>query len=174
MSRLKTFGISLVAACIAGCAQPGASYQANSYRADQVNKVQNAKVVSILVILPAKVEVPNEQNKQAAQVIGGLVGALGGGIAGNSLSKGNAGYTAVGAAGGGAVGVAAGSLVPDKVLVDGVTLTYVEGDKTLSSTQVGRICEYKLGPSVMVSTASNETRIQPNATCPVEDTQKKS
>ena len=165
---MRATGVAFTLVAITACTPPGAEYQANVYKANQINQVQDAKVISVLVILPAKVEVPNTQAKQTAQVIGGVLGAVAGGVLGNTLGNGNPVGTAVGVAGGAGAGVAAGSLVSDKVLVDGVTLTYVENDKTLSSTQVGRVCEYKLGPSVLISTGPNETRVQPNSSCPAD------
>ena len=47
--------------------------------------------------------------------------------------------------------------------VDGVQLVYRSSDgQVYQSTQVGRICEYKLGSAIMASSRSGETRIQPN------------
>ena len=57
-------------------------------------------------------------------------------------------------------------MVPDEVLVNGVTLAYIENDQTFTSTQVGNLCEFKIGTSVLVSTGENVTRIQRNSTCP--------
>jgi hypothetical protein len=75
----------------------------------------------------------------------------------------------IGAIGGGALGAAAGSLVADKVLVEGVSIAYIENDKIFTSAQVGKPCEYKVNETALIiSTGPNETRIQPNATCPVE------
>ena len=46
---------------------------------------------------------------------------------------------------------------------DGVQLVYRSSDgQVYQSTQVGRICEYKLGSAIMASSRSGETRIQPN------------
>ena len=46
-------------------------------------------------------------------------------------------------------------------------IVYAENGKIFTSAQVGRPCEFKVGEiSLMVMTLSNETRIQPNATCP--------
>jgi outer membrane lipoprotein SlyB len=96
-----------------------------------------------------------------------LTGALAGGVVGNNIARHSSTNVLVGGVGGGAVGALAGSLVPDKTLVDGVSLTYVENGKTLNSAQVGKACEFKPGPAIGVSTGPNETRIQPNDTCPV-------
>lgn len=71
-----------------------------------------------------------------------------------------------GAVGGGAVGAAAGSMVNDKTLVEGVSLTYKEGTKVYTSTQVGKECQFTTGLAVVITTTYNETRIQPNTKCP--------
>lgn len=155
---------------LSGCAKPGQNLQANVYKAGQVNTQQDAKVVEILAVMPAKIEADNAENKRGAQVIGGLLGAIGGGVLGNRLSNNRADGTAVGVVGGGVTGAVAGSLVSDKVLVDGVSLTYVFQKKTLNSAQVGLLCEYAPGKAVMISTSATETRIQANATCPPEPT----
>ena len=61
----------------------------------------------------------------------------------------------------------AGSLVDETTLVPGVLIGYAENGKIFTSAQVGRPCEFKVGEiSLMVMTISNETRIQPNASCP--------
>ncbi|EQC4396567.1 hypothetical protein ACY46J_001453, partial [Escherichia albertii] len=41
-----------------------------------------------------------------------------------------------------------------------------DGKKVYTSTQVGKQCQFTTGLAVVISTAYNETRIQPNATCP--------
>jgi outer membrane lipoprotein SlyB len=148
-----------------GCQTPGENLQSNVYKAGQVNSVQEAKVIKILAVMPAKVEVDNSQQKKGAEVIGGILGAIGGGVVGHSVA-GNSSGTTVGAVGGGVGGAVAGSLVSDKVLVDGVSITYKYKGKTLNSAQVGKVCEYKPGKALVISTSPTETRIQPNATCP--------
>ncbi len=49
-----------------------------------------------------------------------------------------------------------------KQYVDGVQITFRVGDKHFNSAQVGQICEYRIGPALMVSTSPISTRIQPN------------
>ncbi|WP_460413844.1 hypothetical protein, partial [Staphylococcus aureus] len=61
---------------------------------------------------------------------------------------------------------AAGSMVNDKTLVEGVSLTYKEGTKVYTSTQVGKECQFTTGLAVVITTTYNETRIQPNTKCP--------
>jgi outer membrane lipoprotein SlyB len=157
---------------VTGCAATGEQYQANVYKAGQVNQVQEAKTVQILAVLPAKIEVDNTSQRQAAQAGGALLGALVGAGIGNAARHNTGTATAAGAAGGGLIGAGAGSLVADKKLVDGVSLTYVEGEKTLNSAQVGRACEFQPGTAIVISTSATETRIQPNATCPPEVSKK--
>ncbi len=149
-----------------GCAATGENLQANVYKAGQVNTAQAAKVVNILAVMPAKVEVDNSQQKKEAEVVGGILGAIGGGVIGNTSTGHSAGGTVLGGAAGGVGGAALGSLVSDKVLVDGVSLTYEADGKTLNSAQVGKLCEFHPGKAIMISTSPMETRIQPNATCP--------
>jgi outer membrane lipoprotein SlyB len=163
----KTIVIAVLAAMtLSGCVTTGEGLQANVYKAGQVNQVQEAKVIKIMAVLPAKVEVDNSAARKQAEVGGAILGALLGAAAGNRSSR--AGTGAIGAVGGAAAGAAAGSLVGDKVLVDGVSLTYEYKNRILTSTQVGKACEYKIGASVMISTSPTETRIQPNDACPKE------
>ena len=93
-------------------------------------------------------------------------GAVAGGVAGHNIESGSTLNTVAGGVGGGAVGAAAGSLVKDKVLVEAVTLSYKEGKHVFSSTQVGKSCMFTPGLAVIISMGKDETRIQPNATCP--------
>lgn len=163
---IKAAAMGISALNLAACAQPGVEASANVYGEGQVNTRQNAEVVNILAVMPAKVAVTNVQNQRAAQIAGGLLGAvigagLGAGLGHyNSLAAGT-----VGAAGGGVFGTAAGSLVPGQVLVDGVSITYEEHGNTYSSAQVGHMCEYVPGQAIMISTSPTETRIQPNTEC---------
>ncbi len=155
-------------AMLSGCVDNGQQYAGNVYKAGQVNQRQDAKTIKILAVMPAKIEVENTKAKQTAQVMGGVLGVIGGTVIGNQVHKNSDTAKVAGAVGGGALGVAAGSMVADKVLIDGVSITYVEKGKTLNSAQVGRLCEYVPGTAIVISTAANETRVQPNATCPQE------
>jgi uncharacterized protein YcfJ len=163
--------ITLVAAvALAGCQATGEQYQADVFDASQVNSQQEAKTIKIITVSQTKIKVSNEQNKKKAQIAGGLIGAVAGGAAGSSK---NSDTALAGAAGGALAGAAAGSLVSSETLVAGVLLSYSEGDKIYTSAQVGQVCQFAPGQvSLMVKTKSNETRIQPNATCPVDVTKK--
>jgi outer membrane lipoprotein SlyB len=157
--------IIVLAIGVQGCAT-GANLQSNVYQASEVNQRQAAEVVEILAVLPAKVQVSNEEAQRLAQAGGSVLGAIGGAAIGNNVRNANAGTTLVGGVAGARVGGAAGSLVPGKVLVDGVSLTYVQNGQTFNSAQVGKMCEYKPGKAIVVSANPNETRIQPNSQCP--------
>jgi outer membrane lipoprotein SlyB len=174
--KFKLYSAISSIACLsllAGCQATGEQYAANVYTSGQVNQKQEAKTVKILAIMAAKVEVDNTEAKQTAQLAGGVLGAIGGAVLGNTAHNYRGEATAAGAVGGGALGVVAGNtLVKDKVLVDGVSLTYEENKKTYSSAQVGRACEFTPGTALIISTEYNETRIQPNATCPAEEGKK--
>jgi outer membrane lipoprotein SlyB len=153
-----------------GCQNAGEDMKGNVYKMGQGNVGHEAKVINILALAPAQLEADNSQQKKGAEVLGGLLGAVGGGVAGNKLAgNGNrTGGTIIGAAGGGAGGALLGSMVSDKTLVDGVsiTFTYEATDKTDNAGQVGKLCEYKLGKAILVVTGPNQYRIQPNSTCP--------
>ncbi len=159
--------IAVVATILNGCAATGENLKANVYKAGQVNSAQAARAIQIIAILPAQIEVDNTKQKQTAQVVGGMLGAVAGGLGGAYGGIGGLG-TAGTTIAGGAVGAAAGSLVSDKVLVEGVSIAYSENGKMFNSAQVGRACEFKVGTTIIISTSPTETRIQPNATCPVE------
>ncbi|MGM8225253.1 hypothetical protein ACSV5M_01635 [Cellvibrio sp. ARAG 10.3] len=157
---------------LVGCQATGEQHRANVYKAGQVNMKQAAKTVEILAVMPARIEVDNSEAQQKAQVAGGILGAVLGAAIGDNVqsSRYQTNETVVaGALGGAVAGAATGSLVKDKVLVDGVSLVYVEDGETLSSAQVGKLCEFKPGVAVIISTGENETRVQPNATCPQGD-----
>ena len=161
--------LSLSAALLAGCQSTGSEYKASVYDTNQVNTKQEAKTVKIISVLPAQVAVDNTEGKEAAKTFGTLLGAVAGGAVGYNAGGGkSAAGTVAGAVGGGTLGAIAGDMAEDKILVDGVTLAYSEEDKIYTSTQVGKVCEFQPGVALVVTTTSNETRIQPNATCPKE------
>ncbi|HAO9129936.1 TPA: glycine zipper 2TM domain-containing protein [Escherichia coli] len=167
MFKLNKLTISLLAVFVlSGCQSNADNFAADVYDTTQVNSKQETKMVTIVSVLPAKIAVDNKANKEAAQTFGAVVGAVAGGVIGHNTKSGSKLATTAGAVGGTALGAAAGSLVKDKTVVEGVSLTYKESTKVYTSTQVGRACQFAPGLAVMISTKENETRIQPNATCP--------
>jgi len=147
---------------ISACTTTGDKYRASSYRSTQVNQKQAAEVIEIIAILPAQVEVDNTEAQKKRQILGAILGAAGGAAIGNAVG-GNS--TAAGGLLGGAAGAVVASTTENTVLVEGVTLTFVQDSKTYSSSQVGRACEFKPGRAVMISMRADETRIQPNNSC---------
>ena len=163
--RITAFAaLIFLAVCLQGCAT-GTNLQSNVYQAGQVNQRQEAEVVEILAVLPAKVEVSNEEARRLAQTGGVLLGAIGGAAIGNNVRNASSNTRLIGGVAGAGVGGVAGSLVPGKVLVDGVSLTYVQNGKTFNSAQVGKPCEFKPGRAIVISTTPTETRIQTNSEC---------
>lgn len=153
-------------AFVTGCAATGENLQANSYSASQVNTAQETTAVQIVSVLPAKIEVDNAEAKMQNQIAGGMLGSITGGVIGRKTHAG----TGTGAVVGGVAGAGiATATSPGKVLVEGVTIQFSLKNsmkKILSSTQVGRACEFKAGPAIMITMSKNETRIQPNTDCP--------
>ena len=151
---------------LAGCANVSSEdLGADVYDTTQLNTKQETKTVTILSVLPAKVLVDNKENKQMAQAAGAILGGIAGAVAGYQHS--NLAAAAAGTAGA-TGGVIAGSMVKDKVKVEGVSLTYKQGTKVYTSTQAGRKCQFKPGLAVVITTKANETRIQPNSECPAK------
>ncbi|HIH9049512.1 TPA: hypothetical protein ACYUXQ_002066 [Escherichia coli] len=167
MSKVNKLTIPLLTVlALSGCQSNADNFAADVYDTTQVNSKQETKMVTIISVLPAKIAVDNKANKEAAQTFGAVVGAVAGGAIGHNTKSRSKLATAAGAVGGTALGAAAGSLVKDKTISEGVSLTYKEGTKVYTSTQVGRSCQFVPGLAAMISTKENETRIQPNATCP--------
>ncbi|PHM58959.1 membrane protein [Xenorhabdus sp. KK7.4] len=167
--KIKLLCISAITASsmiISGCQSNADSYAADVYDTTQLNGKQETKTINIISVLPAKIAVENKANKEAAQTFGAILGAVAGSVVGYNAGSGSGAGTAAGAVGGGALGAAAGSVVKDKVIVEGVSLTYKEKTKIYTSTQVGRTCQFTPGLALVITTKTNETRIQPNAACP--------
>lgn len=158
---LTTLVSSLV---LSGCASVSSDdLSADVYDISQLNSQQETKTVTILSVLPAKVLVDNTENKRMAQTAGTILGGIAGAVLGYQHSD----LAAVAAGGAGATtGAVAGSMVKDKVKVEGVSITYKQGSKVLTSVQAGRKCQFKPGHAIVITTKAKETRIQPNAECP--------
>ncbi|EIW6162716.1 hypothetical protein MF451_003713 [Salmonella enterica subsp. enterica serovar Saintpaul] len=158
--------VVIASTLLTGCANTAEQYSADVYQVGQLNSRQETKTVNIISVLPAKVAVDNSANKQAAQTVGAILGIIAGAAIGYNTGS-NAGLNgAMGAGAGGSVGAIAGSAVSDTKMVDGVSLTYKEDTKVYTSTQLGKQCQFSTGLAVVITTKANETRIQPNATCP--------
>ena len=154
--------IALIAIVTAGCMSPASRYTADVYDSGQINTRQEAKAVRILSIEASKVQVDNRQNQELAAIGGAILGALLGAELGSNTS-----HSKGAAVGGGLVGATvAENIAGNTTLVDGVSLFYEENGTVLTSTQVGRPCQFALGTALMIVTEKNNTRIQPNAAMP--------
>lgn len=155
---------------LSACQQPGQDLRPDSYDASSVNTVQRGRIVTIISVAPAKVTVDNSQNQKTATVVGGILGtALGVGLAGGVGHAGWGGDTAAGLGGALAGGALGRSMAGAKAQVDGVSIGYQDragGDGELFSAQVGSTCEYQPGTAMLITMGNNQTRIQPNNTCP--------
>lgn len=165
---MPSIAVSLAGIILAGCTAPGQENRANVYDVNQINRPQQVDSILITMLAPAQIEVANERNRKTAQIGGALLGIVAGGIIGANVNS----SAALGMGAGGVAGAGVASMIePEKVLVNGVTITYSIQGKHFSSTQVGRICEYNLGPAQLIQTSSGETRVQANTTCPTVVTQ---
>lgn len=161
---LKYATLTTALVFITGCTATGQQHRADVFKAGQTNRAQEAQVIKIMSVSPGQIEVDNSKAQKNAQVAGALIGALVGASASQNTRRVSTGS---GAAAGLAAGTAAGSMVSDKVLVDGVMIGYMMGSKIYTSTQVGRVCEFKAGSeALLISTGPGETRVQPNTACP--------
>ena len=156
----------IIVLMLIGCAATGERYRADVYSSSHVNQAQQGTIITIKTVTPTKIEVDNSEQRRKAEIAGGSIGALAGGL-GLGLGTKSRGAGVLGAIGGGVIGAGAGSMISDKILVDGVTITYKVNGKLFSSTQVGRTCEFiENEDALMIITDYNETRIQPNTKCP--------
>lgn len=153
---------------LSGCAVNTDYLGADVYESNQLNSKQKTKTVNIISILPAKVSINNTAQKERAQMAGSILGAVAGAVGGYNVGSKSTGGAVAGGVAGGVAGNLAGSMVNDKVIVEGVSLTYKEGNNVYTSTQAGKKCQFKTGVALIITTKENETRIQPNAECPVE------
>ncbi|WP_318518910.1 hypothetical protein [Photobacterium leiognathi] len=154
-------------AMLTGCQATGEEHRSSTYTAAQVNQKQEAKTISIIAVTEAKVAVDNTSNQKKATAVTGILGGVIGGVIGDK--HGDDVGAVVGGVTGTALGGIAGSAVGDTSFVEAVTLTYSENNKIYTSTQIGRSCEYKTGLALVVNTGKeNETRVQPNSSCPAE------
>lgn len=167
---MKKFGIALSLSALlslSACADAGYEDRPDVYSAGMVNQVQQAATINIIQVRPVRVQVSNARGQSGSALLGGLLGAglgvgLGLGVAHNGLAAG------LGGLGGGVAGGMIGNQLSGSTrFVNGVTIMFpTPNGQLLSSTQVGRACEYQLGPAQIISTGPGQVRIQPNAYCP--------
>lgn len=154
---------ALTVAFLAGCATDGSMYRSDVYTAGQVNQMQEVRTVEIIAVQSARVAVGNTEDRTDARNIGMILGAIAGAAIGNHSNHSTSARVMGGLAGGALGGIAGQSVGGNRQeLVNGVQITFRDGNKLYNSAQVGQVCEFKTGTAIMVSQSPTETRIQPN------------
>ena len=153
--------LALSCAVLAGCANPGTQYRPDVYAPNQLNRPQSVSTVEIISINPARIALNNDDARSDAQLAGAVLGAIAGAAVGNHNHH-DSSSRVLGGVAGGALGGLAGSAVPRQTFQEGVQVVYrTSSGQVRQSTQLGRACEYRIGPAVMAG-AGGETRVQPN------------
>ena len=163
--KLLATAVLTLTLALSGCVTDGNRYRSDVYRANQVNQAQEVRTVEIIALNPAQVEVSNKEAANRAQMAGALIGAVAGALIAGQHTDHDSSRIASGVG-----GAALGSMIGDSVagnsaskFVDGVQLVYrTSQGKIYQSAQVGRLCEFRTGTALMVSSEYGETRIQPN------------
>ena len=81
----KKIAVAASLVLLSGCQSTGDTYRADTYYAGSVNQAQEVKTVQIVAILPARVAVPNRDDRSQAQAVGAVLGALAGIAIGNQV-----------------------------------------------------------------------------------------
>ena len=162
MKKSRLLALTVAAFLFTGCANNATQLRSDTFDASALNSRQEVKLIQILAIQPAKVQVDNSNNQQRSGFWGALAGGLAGAVVGNNSSHSRELATA--SALGGAV--AGASLAGSKELVQGVSITYIESNQALTSVQVGNPCEFAQGLALVTVTDADVTRVQPNAATP--------
>ena len=164
---INKFLLIAVLSNLNGCVATEENLVSSADKLQSVDNTPPVKSIKIISVLPTKIEVDNSQAQFALGVSSAAARGIGG-IYGGAGSLGTMGTTIEG----GSIGNSTGLAVPDKVLVDGVSISYSFNEKTFTTSQLGRTCEFQPGTTVLLANDNendvNKTRIQPNATCPVE------
>lgn len=163
MKQLLTPALLSLSVILSGCTADGSLYRSDTFDTSEVNRLQQVKLVEIVELGPARIKVNNRSERNESGDYGMLLGA----IAGVAIGK-HAGHSNTSKVLGGLTGAAVGSMAGKQLsgknqeIIDGVQITFNYEGKTYSSTQVGLLCEYRLGPARLIASNSRETRIQPN------------
>lgn len=161
--KIRSIIAAIAFAFTAGCATNESS-QSNYYTADEANQQLKSELVTVLVVMPARLEVDNTRNADNAKKAGALLGALAGAYLGSQHDDIGGGLVA-----GGVSGAVGGSIVSSTKIIDGVSVTYQMDDEHFTAIQSGKVCQFTVNAKTLLITGQDgKTRIQPNAKCPVE------
>jgi hypothetical protein len=145
-----------------GCSAAEKNLNSTADKNPQDATVQTSKSIQIISVLPAKIEADNYQAQFATAALSAATRGIGGRYGGVG-TLGTMGTTMEG----GTIGNSTGLMAPDKITVDGVSITYSDNNQLITSLQTGKVCEFRPGPSTLDSTSDfTKIQIQPNTTCP--------
>lgn len=150
-SALAALGAAIGALMLSGCANDGTAYRADTYSVSQVNQMQEVRTVEIIAINPARVAVPNSDNRETARVAGALLGAIAGAAIGNHNNH-STSSRVLGGLAGGAVGGMAGDAIGG-----GNSTSYTDGVQLVYRTLDGRMYQ-----SSQVAAPANSRRARPS------------
>jgi hypothetical protein len=160
--QMNKFVLMLALIIMYGCSATEKNLNSTTGKNPQVTNVQTSKSIQIISVLPTKIETDNFQAQFAASALSAATRGISGQYGGVG-SLGTMGTTIEG----GTIGNSTGLMAPDKITVNGVSITYSVNKEIVTSSQTGKACEFKPGPSILDSTADvTKIRILPNATCP--------
>ncbi len=161
--KIRSIITAFFFAFTAGCATNESS-QSNYYTAAEANQQLKSELVTVLLVMPARVEVDNTRNADKAKQVGAVLGALAGAYLGNQHDNIGAGLVA-----GGAGGAVAGSVVNSTKVIDGVSVTYQMDDEHFTAIQSGKVCQFTINTlTLLITGRDGKNRVQPNTKCPVE------
>lgn len=144
--KVSVIALSLAAAlALAGCANDGTRYRADTYYAGQVNQVQEVNTVQIIAVNAARVAVPNDDNRDTARMTGAILGAIAGAAIGNHNNH-STSARVMGGLAGGAVGGLAGDAVGGSS-----STSYTDGVQIVFRTASGKVLQSAQGrPSLRI------------------------
>jgi len=157
------FFLFAVICSLNGCATKEENLVSGADVYQTADKTQPVRSVKIIRVLPTKIEFDNSQAQFALGVSSAATRGIGG-FYGGAGSLGTMGTTIDG----GSIDNSTGLSAPDRVSVDGVSITYTFNENTITSSQAGRLCEFRPGVSILLTNDENQTRIKTNSSCPIE------
>ena len=151
---------------LTGCVSDGGNrYRSDVYSVNNVNRVQRVETITIQSVTPAQIALPRNEGQDRSEITGTIIGAIAGAAIGNHGHH-STSSRVMGGIAGAALGNLAGNAIGGQVssdYADGVQITWRGKDGNLyQSAQVGRLCEFKVGPALLVAPNSGDARVQPN------------
>ena len=150
--NIKKLTLAVALLVLPACSSTGDHYQGDVFSSTNVHQQHTYEQAIIVETRSVKVKVDNRDNKNSARMIGGIGGAVLGGMIKNTK----------GALIGAGTGYVIGESVPKEKLVNGVLLYYTINGKKYSNVQTGDISCYTIGNTTVVKLKNNTVQVQPN------------